>query len=125
MRIPRYRKSTKKKSQFYFLWLKIPVLSEPKVSIGRAWQPLFSPCTYHYGSPWQVLDTQLILLSPHTSTYWVAAVTCQPSTPQAADLQRKVSLLSPQPPLCRWAEARTPSHVAADTRSSWWRKTSN
>lgn len=69
----------------------MPVLGVSKLPISQAWQTL--PLTYHSGSPWQVLETQRIPLSPrqiplspHTSTYWVVAVTCQPSTLEAADL---------------------------------------
>lgn len=79
-----------------FFWL--PVLDVCKLSISQAWQTL--SLTYHSGSPWQVLETQRIPLSPHTSTYWVVAVTCQPSILEAADLQKDVLLLSPETPLC-------------------------
>lgn len=63
----------------------MPVLDVSTLSISQAWHPA-QPLTYHSGSPWQVLETQRIPLSPHTSTYWVVAVTCQPSTLEAADL---------------------------------------
>jgi len=61
------------------------------------WEPLVcaqsmqsrhdQPCPYRSpGSPWRVLDTQLTLLAPHTSTCWAVAETFQPSTLRVAAL---------------------------------------
>jgi hypothetical protein len=71
--------------------------------------------SYHWRPPWWALDTQLIPLVPHTSTYWVVSATFQPSTLETANLQKQVPLFSRPPLLCEWITGRTPSHGWAET----------